>query len=52
MFIHGGYWRAMDPSFHSHMARGLNERGFAVARGPSGWVEDPSRESNSRPERQ
>ena len=24
MFIHGGYWRAMDPSFHSHMARGLN----------------------------
>jgi arylformamidase len=31
MFIHGGYWRAMDPSFHSHMARGLNERGCAVA---------------------
>jgi arylformamidase len=31
MFIHGGYWRAMDPSFHSHMARGLNERGLAVA---------------------
>jgi arylformamidase len=31
MFIHGGYWRAMDPSFHSHMACGLNERGFAVA---------------------
>jgi arylformamidase len=30
VFIHGGYWRAMDPSFHSHMARGLNERGFAV----------------------
>ena len=22
LFIHGGYWRAMDPSFHSHMARG------------------------------
>ncbi len=31
MFIHGGYWRAMDPSFHSLMARGLNERGCAVA---------------------
>ena len=31
VFIHGGYWRAMDPSFHSHMARGLNERGCAVA---------------------
>jgi len=30
LFIHGGYWRAMDPSFHSHMARGLNERGLAV----------------------
>jgi len=31
MFIHGGYWRAMDPSLYSHMARGLNGRGFAVA---------------------
>src|SRR5208283_1103553 len=31
MFVHGGYWRAMDPSFHSHMARGLNGRGVAVA---------------------
>ena len=31
MFIHGGYWRAMDPSFHSHHARGLIEHGFAVA---------------------
>lgn len=31
LFIHGGYWRAMDPSFHSHHARGLNARGLAVA---------------------
>jgi arylformamidase len=31
MYVHGGYWRAMDPSFYSHIARGLNERGFAVA---------------------
>ena len=31
VFIHGGYWRAMDPSFHSYHARGLNGRGFAVA---------------------
>jgi arylformamidase len=31
LFIHGGYWRAFDPSSHSHMARGLNGRGFAVA---------------------
>jgi arylformamidase len=31
LFIHGGYWRAMDPSYHSHMARGLNGRGIAVA---------------------
>jgi arylformamidase len=31
LFIHGGYWRAFDPSFHSHHARGLNARGIAVA---------------------
>ena len=31
MFVHGGYWRAFDPSSYSHMARGLNERGVAVA---------------------
>jgi arylformamidase len=30
MFIHGGYWRSLDPSMFSHMARGLNERGIAV----------------------
>lgn len=31
LFIHGGYWQAMDPSFHSHLARGMNGRGLAVA---------------------
>lgn len=31
MFIHGGYWRALDPKFHSHCAKGLNERGVTVA---------------------
>jgi arylformamidase len=31
LFIHGGYWRAMDPSSSSHMARGLNAHGVAVA---------------------
>lgn len=31
MFIHGGYWRALDPKFHSHIAKGLNERGVTVA---------------------
>ncbi len=31
MFIHGGYWRSLDPSQFSHMARGLNARGVAVA---------------------
>jgi arylformamidase len=31
MFIHGGYWRALDPSSFSHMARGLNARGLTVA---------------------
>jgi arylformamidase len=31
MFIHGGYWQALDRSFFSHMARGLNARGVSVA---------------------
>jgi arylformamidase len=31
MFIHGGYWQALDKSFFSHMARGLNELGVSVA---------------------
>jgi arylformamidase len=30
-FIHGGYWRALDPRMFSHMARGLTARGFIVA---------------------
>lgn len=31
MFVHGGYWRSLDPSQFSHVARGLNARGVAVA---------------------
>ncbi|KRE17132.1 esterase [Bosea sp. Root483D1] len=31
LFIHGGYWQALDPSFFSHMARGLNQLGVPVA---------------------
>ncbi len=31
MFIHGGWWRSLDPSSFSHMARGLNAHGIAVA---------------------
>lgn len=31
VFFHGGYWRSLDPSSFSHMARGLNARGVAVA---------------------
>lgn len=31
MFIHGGYWQALDKSFHSHLARGLNALGVSVA---------------------
>jgi len=31
LFIHGGFWRAFDPSSSSHLARGLNARGVAVA---------------------
>lgn len=31
LFIHGGYWRAMSPKEHSHMARGLTANGATVA---------------------
>jgi arylformamidase len=31
MFIHGGYWRSLEPASFSHMARGLNARGVTVA---------------------
>jgi arylformamidase len=31
VFIHGGYWQALDNSFFSHLARGLNAHGVSVA---------------------
>jgi acetyl esterase/lipase len=31
LFIHGGYWQALDKSSASHLARGANERGLIVA---------------------
>jgi arylformamidase len=31
MFIHGGYWQALDGSSSSHCARGLNAHGITVA---------------------
>jgi arylformamidase len=31
MFVHGGYWQALDKSFHSIHARGLNALGVSVA---------------------
>jgi arylformamidase len=31
VFIHGGYWQALDQSWFSHMARGLNAHGIGVA---------------------
>ncbi|WP_213771492.1 alpha/beta fold hydrolase [Bradyrhizobium sp. dw_78] len=31
VFIHGGYWQALDKSFFSHCARGLNAHGVSVA---------------------
>jgi arylformamidase len=31
VFIHGGYWQALDGSFFSHLAGGLNARGIGVA---------------------
>lgn len=31
VFIHGGYWQALDPSFFSHLSRGLTQHGISVA---------------------
>lgn len=31
IFIHGGWWRSLDPSLFSQVARGPNARGVAVA---------------------
>jgi arylformamidase len=31
VFIHGGYWQALDGSFFSHLAGGLNAHGVSVA---------------------
>lgn len=31
LFIHGGYWQAMDKSFFSHLAAGPNGHGITVA---------------------
>ncbi|MEE9314029.1 MAG: alpha/beta hydrolase fold domain-containing protein [Rhizobiaceae bacterium] len=31
LFIHGGYWQMMDRSAFSHLAKGLNANGIAVA---------------------
>src|SRR5215472_7463681 len=31
IFIHGGWWRSLEPSTFSQMARGPNSRGISVA---------------------
>ncbi|MDB5556551.1 MAG: alpha/beta hydrolase fold protein [Rhizobium sp.] len=31
VFVHGGYWMALDNSYWSHLARGAVEHGYAVA---------------------
>ena len=31
VFVHGGYWKALDKSFWSHLAAGPVEHGYAVA---------------------
>jgi arylformamidase len=31
VFLHGGYWQALDASFFSHLAAGLNAHGVSVA---------------------
>jgi arylformamidase len=40
LFIHGGYWRALHPRMHSHLARGLNAQGVTV--GVAGYDLCPS----------
>ncbi len=30
VFVHGGYWRAFDRSYWSHLAQGAHEKGWAV----------------------
>jgi len=31
LFIHGGYWQSLDPSWFSHLAAGVNANGVALA---------------------
>ncbi len=31
VYVHGGYWKALDKSVWSHLARGARDNGFAVA---------------------
>ncbi len=31
LFIHGGYWQALDPSYFSHFAKAANRNGVALA---------------------
>ena len=31
VFVHGGFWKALDKSFWSHLARGSVDNGYAVA---------------------
>ena len=31
LFLHGGYWRSLEPAMFSHVAAGANARGLAVA---------------------
>jgi arylformamidase len=31
LFIHGGYWQSLDPSWFSHLAAGANANGIALA---------------------
>jgi hypothetical protein len=37
VFVHGGYWQALDRSFFSHMAKGPLAHGLAVAVRHTGW---------------
>src|SRR5437764_926478 len=47
LFVHGGYWRSLDPQTFSQMSAGLNARGVAVAvAGSMRWWGAPNRASS------
>ena len=50
VFIHGGYWQALDGSFFSHLAGGLNAHGISVAIPSYDLCPDVTRRRHHRPD--